>query len=672
MKYEFDESEVRKALTVLVPEGNPFEVRFISGKRNWSGYFVDHKVCTDAIAASDIDPNAQAYFVLNPVVAQCYYKSQHDKILYGATTTSDDNIASLSWMFIDLDAIRPSDTSSTDEQLEAAKAKGRLIYQSLKEHGWHDPVIACSGNGIHLLYHIGLQNTKENVELVKNCLKALDMIFSDDVIHIDCATGNPARICKLYGTVARKGMDTPVTPHRMAKILYVPDSIQVNKKAYLDELAERLPKQEAAQRYNGYAPEKFDLQTWIDSHGLPVKDQRSWGSGTKWILEECPFDSSHKAPDASIIQTGDGKICFNCFHNSCADKRWKDLRLLYEPDAYSRYVQAVPRYQMPSFKKTGNDDDPVFWSAEAIRNNPEPEGAFIPTGIKGIDDKLQGLRKGYVSILSGLRSAGKSSLLSELVLNAREADMTTLMVSGEMSKGKVMRWIIQQAAGAWNVKPTQYERVFYPIPGVNEQVSKWLGDKFLLYNNDKGLEGVRLVELIADAIEKSNVDLVLLDNLMAMDIESLDKDAYVRQKKFIWLLKEMAQQKMVHVMLVCHPRKTTGYLRLEDISGSGDLANTADEAFIIHRVNNDYKARTKEMYGWKDSNPLYEAGNVIEICKDRDYGWQDEHTPLFFEIETKRLKNHPAEAVHYGWEPKEIDMMTNMEIVHEETPWEGE
>ena len=70
--------------------------------------------------------------------------------------------------------------------------------------------------------------------------------------------------------------------------------------------------------------ELFDLQEWIDKHGLRVSQKTSWNGGTKWILEECPFDSSHKGKDASIIQTSDGKICFNCFHNSCAGNHWKE------------------------------------------------------------------------------------------------------------------------------------------------------------------------------------------------------------------------------------------------------------------------------------------------------------------------------------------------------------
>ena len=44
---------------------------------------------------------------------------------------------------------------------------------------------------------------------------------------------------------------------------------------------------------------------------------------------------------------------------------------------------------------------------------------------------------------------------------------------------------------------------------------------------------------------------------------------------------------------------------------------------------------------------------MIEIAKDREYGTQDFFIPLWYEPETKRLKNTKAEMIHYGWEPFE-------------------
>ena len=54
-------------------------------------------------------------------------------------------------------------------------------------------------------------------------------------------------------------------------------------------------------------------------------------------------------------------------------------------------------------------------------------------------------------------------------------------------------------------------------------------------------------------------------------------------------------------------------------------------------------------FGWKDDNPIYSATNAIEIAKDRDGGTQDYFVPLYYERESKRLKNNKAENKIYGW-----------------------
>ena len=60
---------------------------------------------------------------------------------------------------IDLDPKRASGTSSSDEQIQLATNKAKQIYLYLKDALWEAPVVAMSGNGIHLLYKVALKNT---------------------------------------------------------------------------------------------------------------------------------------------------------------------------------------------------------------------------------------------------------------------------------------------------------------------------------------------------------------------------------------------------------------------------------------------------------------------------------------------------------------------------------
>ena len=142
---------------------------------------------------------------------------------------------------------------------------------------------------------------------------------------------------------------------------------------------------------------------------------------------------------------------------------------------------------------------------------------------------------------------------------------------------------------------------------------------------------------------------------MALNLEAYDKDKYEAQTKFVQKLKEIAECCNVHIIFVAHPRKSQGFLRLDDISGSANISNYVDNAFIVHRKNNDFIRLSKQMFGWKDSETVLQENvtNVIEICKDRDNGNQDVFIPLYYEKETKRLKNTPSEMVIYGWDKED-------------------
>ena len=136
---------------------------------------------------------------------------------------------------------------------------------------------------------------------------------------------------------------------------------------------------------------------------------------------------------------------------------------------------------------------------------------------------------------------------------------------------------------------------------------------------------------------------------MALDLSTFDTDKYEAQTRFVWELKDIAESCNVHIIFVAHPRKAAGFLRLDDISGSGNIANIVDNAFIVHRNNADFQRLSKQMFGWKADNDAYSGTNVMEICKDRENGIQDYFIPLWYEPETKRLKNHQSENIVYGW-----------------------
>ncbi len=357
---------------------------------------------------------------------------------------------------------------------------------------------------------------------------------------------------------------------------------------------------------------------------------------------------------ACSIQTSDGKIGYNCFHNSCSDYHWHDVRVLYEPDAYDLKSQVdesiKPNHSSVKPEPVVSPDQPVFYTTEQIRLLQRPEEEFLKSGIKEIDQRMRGLKKGFVSCISGLRGCGKSSIISQVALNIVNQGFRVALFSGELTSQNVLKWLTLQAAGRAHVHATKYENYFIYDNETLEAVSQWLNGKLYIYNNDYGNEYYFIEANLEKCIADNKIDLVILDNLMSMNISQLDSDKYQRQSCFVEKLETLAKQYNVHIIFVAHPRKSQGFLRLDDISGSNDIVNRVDNAFIMHRVNVDFIRLTRETLRWKKDNPLYECSNVIEICKDRDGGAQDIFIPLWFERETKRLKNDAAENVIYQWE----------------------
>ena len=658
MKFIFDEIEIRKTISIMKPEGQLFEVRYIgnSGRLNFSGYFTSADVLIERLQHLAPSEEGNLYITLNSIDSACYSRQQRDVFIKSCkVTTSDNDVEGYDWLMLDFDPKRPSGTSSSDEELKIAKDKAKEVFKYLNRRGWSNPIVAMSGNGYHLLYQIRIKNKPEISKLIENVLKTLNLLFGDEnVIDVDTKVFNPSRICKLYGTVAVKGSDTKERPHRMSKIVYVPDEIKANSKQLLEDLVSIIPKEpEMPQNYNNYNPKKFDLEEWLNLHNIIITQKTSFkDGGTKYILEQCPFDSNHKGKDACLIQFASGAICFHCFHQSCSGNTWKEFREHYEPTAYSKKEYHKPNRELPPVPKrekliANENTAPIFYTAEDIHNLKTPPEEFIKTGITVLDKKLRGLKKGFVTCLSGLRASGKSSIISQLGIEAAQQGYRTALYSGELTPKNLLKWLVLQAVGKENTYTSGYENYYLPLPGAEESVCEWLGDKLYVYNNDYGNGFKFIADSLQRCVDKHKVDLIILDNLMTLDISELDREFYHAQSRFVSELEMFAKQNNVHILFVAHPRKSQGFLRLDDIAGSNDIVNKVDNALILHRVNKDFIRLSQETLKWKGDNPLYQASNVIEICKDRDGGVQDEFIPLYFEIESKRLKNYETENKKY-------------------------
>ena len=317
-----------------------------------------------------------------------------------------------------------------------------------------------------------------------------------------------------------------------------------------------------------------------------------------------------------------------------------------------------------------------------IASKPVEERVCIRTGIETYDRKTGGLAKREISLVSGLRGSAKSTLLSQVVLNAIDQDFTCVVYSGELTDTRYAAWTYQQAAGIdWVAKSDKYENFWYCRDEVKPQIREWMRGKFHLYNNRYGNNFKLITTKLKQIIESLQADLVVIDNMSILDLSDITEDRradkWDQQKLFVETLKNLANLCNCHIIFVAHPRKAAGFLRLDDVGGSGSLGNLVDNAFIVHRVNRDFlRGYKRDILGIPESNKKandedgYEYGgdNCIEIVKERETGIQDLFIPLWYEKETRRLKNDFGERVIYKWD---YDGFIGRQQ-NEPAPWEEE
>lgn len=642
------------------------EIRLIGSNKTASGYFTNPKALIEAIRPYTNDFNV--YFTINKIAPACYGREQRDKIMMRVkNTTSDHEIIARDYVLIDLDAKRLSGVCSTKEEAIKAYEKGQEVYKFLMDNGFYEPIVVFSSSGIHLYLRCALINNEENTKLVKRFLNALSMLFSDEFVDCDTSVFNPARISRLIGSYSCKGANNdPTRPQRMCRFLKVPDEIKVNEREYFEKIAALYPEEEDIPTKNtNYSTERFDLEAFLDKYNIGVSKVENVAGGKKYILEHCVFNPQHREKDAVIFQRDTGAIAYHCFHASCSHYTWRDVRMHFDPQAYSRkdyrefqfksryygMMQPVPYTPIEETEEKGKK----WLTAKDIKRKREEDIVAIPTGFSYLDKAIRGLILGEVTILSGLNGSGKSSWLNSVMLNVMQRGFKVACFSGELTDYNVIKWLAQSAAGKNYVYKLEGSDYSYEVNDMAySRIADWLNEKFYLFNNNYGNNFSQVISDLEEVVQKG-AQFIVIDNLMALQISNFSGDKNERQKQFIMEVVEFAKKKNVHVVVVCHARKESGtqtLLRKESIAGSSDLTNAVQNVAIVHRCGEDFCKRASEFLGREKAEKYMEYDNVVEWCKSRSYGVVDYLVGMYYELETKRFKNSKAEHTIYGWEER--------------------
>ena len=662
-----NENTLRQWWHVFKNDSELVEIRIL-GKFQYSGYYKNIDKLIEDIKPYEELPDEQIYFTLNDIDDGCYGRAQCEKILKSPkTTTSDNNITHRSWVLIDYDPVRVVGTNATDEEFGLAHKKAQQVFRYLRSVGFSDPVICKSGNGWHTIYKCDMPNTEEVRDMLSRFLQSVALMFTDEKVDIDEAVFNAARICKLYGTTAKKGANLPERPWRMSEIVYVPEEIKVNDISLFQAVANLLPKEEPKPTTpysyrGGGSNEPFDLEKFLNEHNVQYKKEicAKW---TKYVLDHCFFNPEHKNKDTAIVQMASGAIKYICFHNTCQHHTWQEVRQMLDPNAYAprqNFQQTYqpqrtqqpqrqqPVQQQPTIKPETPELGKKWFSMKDIQKINISDIEHFKTGFKELDKFIKGLFFCELTIVSGSNASGKSCWLNTLILNAIQQGYKCALWSGEFRPDVLKTWIQMVAAGKDHLRSSANGQYWFVPNEIAWKIDDWTDDKLFIYNNEYSN---RWEQIFADMKElhAAGVRIFILDNLFSLDIDIFNGDSNNKQKELIKQICDFVKKEKVHIILVAHPRKTTTFIRKNDISGTGNITDAADNIFIIHRVNNDFRKTGGDFFGVEYIKTFFNFGNVLEVSKNRMMGVQDFLCGMYYEPESRRFKNTNDERIVYGW-----------------------
>lgn len=314
--------------------------------------------------------------------------------------------------------------------------------------------------------------------------------------------------------------------------------------------------------------------------------------------------------------------------------RCKNVLLPYK-DVNECLINNLPKEKFDEYINNAKDFDikelktTEYFTNEIIeyRNNPEKFFGF-KTGFNKLNDIIRGWRQGEVTVWSGRNGTGKSTLFLNEAIHLINNGKKVLMGSFEMPPRRYLNWLVIQSL--YKSNPTNEE-----IRYVLERYSGYL----YIINYVGEINPDYLYEIIEFSARKYGIEFIFIDSLMKINLSPDSHKFYGEQKNFINSLSSLSKEFKNHIHLIAHPRKglsDDGEPDKDDIYGSIDITNIADNVIFVSRIPDEKKEELKNKNKeWFDCN--------LFVKKNREFG-DEGKVGLYFNKETKTFYEENMEV----------------------------
>ena len=224
------------------------------------------------------------------------------------------------------------------------------------------------------------------------------------------------------------------------------------------------------------------------------------------------------------------------------------------------------------------------------------------TGWRNLDNYLQGLRKGEVTVVTADTGVGKTTFCTQLMVNCAMQGIPVWINSWEMKPETTMR----KLASIVLRRPMKYQTF---SEHENEQFDEWSA-RYKVYINPMtiGTDINSLAHQLYEA-KKLGVQIVMLDHLDYL-VNSRKEKLHEAIDETVKRLHQLAFDLGMHFLLICHPRQSGSggeEVGIHSLKGSSSIKQYADNVLVLHRC-----ARTDST---SDPNKV-----KIRIAKNRMFG----------------------------------------------------
>ena len=288
----------------------------------------------------------------------------------------------------------------------------------------------------------------------------------------------------------------------------------------------------------------------------------------------------------------------------------------------------------------------------------DTRSVLFMTGFPETDNMLNGIESGNLILLLGKEGSGKTTIATQMLLQAANSKIKSMVYSGEMTLRETAETLYLQAAGPQYTDRLVNDRTkknFGVVkPFARDKIGQWLNQYILLYEDktirkdqyEKVYNPSALVDRMLTVVERqikhSGVKFVVIDNMMsALARYSEGGELYGAQAELALHLNFLCKKYDITILLCVHARKTDKaslHLFSDDISGSSIPKNMSDIILSYEKYHPLKKGKKDDK---DDDNP---PSGYLRVLKNRHWGaltkYDSEGEEIYYASLCRRLFAH--------------------------------